>query len=251
MPDQDKVYTACVIVIGNEILSGRTQDRNIAFIGQRCDALGIQLLECRVIPDREAVIVATLQACREQFDYVFTTGGIGPTHDDITAAAVAKSFGVRLERRQDAIDAMLAYYGLDRLNEARLKMADLPAGAKLIDNPVSGAPGFQMEYVFVFAGVPMIMQAMFDGVVDRLTGGAPMLTGNVMTTLRESMLAQGLERIQLRYPDVSIGSYPFFRDGKTGVNLVMRTTLADTLERVTREVEELVEDLEGPGTRVN
>lgn len=244
LADQASNYTACLVIIGNEILSGRTQDKNLAYLGKRCDELGINLLECRVVPDDQSEIVSTLQACAAKFNYVFTTGGIGPTHDDITAAAVARAFAVELERREDAVDAMLAYYGPDKLNEARLKMADLPAGASLVDNPVSGAPGFQIENVFVFAGVPQIMQAMFEGIVDRLTGGEPMLSENITTSLTESILARGLGEIQEQYPEVSIGSYPFFRDGRTGVNLVMRSADQGRLQAVSVKVGKLIAELE-------
>ena len=236
--------TACVVVIGNEILSGRTQDLNIAYLGSRCDELGIRLLEARVIPDIEDVIIGTLDACRHNFDYVFTTGGIGPTHDDITAAAVARLFQTRLERNPAAVAAMERYYEPGMLNEARLKMADIPAGAQLIDNPVSGAPGFQLDNVFVFPGVPLIMQAMFAGITDRLTGGPPMLTENVVTRLTEGMIADDLARIQAAYPRISIGSYPYFRGGKLGVNLVMRSADREGLTEVTEQVREMLRRLD-------
>ena len=237
--------TACVVVIGNEILSGRTQDLNIAYIGKRCDELGIRLTECRIIPDLPAAIMTTVEACRQQYDYVFTTGGIGPTHDDITTAVIARLFNRQVERNASAVRAMQAYYGADNLNEARLKMADIPAGARLIDNPVSSAPGFQLENVFVLPGVPLIMQAMFEGITDRLIGGAPMLTGSVVTSLPESVLAEGLSKLQDRFPEVTIGSYPFFRQGKLGVNIVMRSTSAGKLTQVTSDVSRLIRNLEG------
>lgn len=237
--------TACVVVIGNEILSGRTQDLNISYIGKRCDELGIRLTECRVIPDVPEAIMATVDVCRHLFDYVFTTGGIGPTHDDITTAVIARLFNRQIERNATAVNAMRSYYGQDNLNEARLKMADIPSGAKLIDNPVSSAPGFQIENVFVLPGVPLIMQAMFEGITDRLIGGAPMLTGSVVTGLPESVLAKRLSDLQDRYPEVNIGSYPFFRQGKLGVNIVMRTTSAGKLTEVTSAVKMLIKDLDG------
>ena len=237
--------TACVVVIGNEILSGRTQDLNISYIGKRCDELGIRLAECRVIPDVTETIMATVDACRRLFDYVFTTGGIGPTHDDMTTAAIARLFNRQIERNATAVNAMLGYYGQDNLNEARLKMADIPTGAILIDNPVSSAPGFQIENVFVLPGVPLIMQAMFEGITDRLIGGAPMLTGSVVTGLPESVLAAGLSELQNRFHEVTIGSYPFFRKGKLGVNLVMRTTSVGKLTEVTAAVKMLIKNLDG------
>ena len=221
---QPDPVTACLIIIGNEILSGRTRDANLAIIGKKCDALGIRLTEARVIADVEADIVETVNTCRRLFTYVFTTGGIGPTHDDITAAAIAGAFNVEVVRNQEAVDAMDRYYEPRRLTDARLKMADIPEGARLIDNPVSGAPGFQLENVFVLPGVPSIMDAMFDGLTDRLVGGAPVLTDNITTNLLESEIAAGLGVLQEKYPDVGMGSYPYFRKGKLGVNLVLRGT---------------------------
>ena len=240
-----KEYTACVIIIGNEILSGRTQDANLAYIGKRCDELGIRLTEARVISDDEATIVDTVNHYRASFDYVFTTGGIGPTHDDITSASVALAFGKEIIRHPDAVAVMDEYYDTGQLTEARLKMADVPEDSTLIDNPVSAAPGFQLENVFVLPGVPVIMQAMFEGIADRLAGGSPMLTGNVATNLGESMMAKELGQVQDNYPDISIGSYPYFKKGKIGVNLVLRGTDADLLEEVKQALHVMIEDLGG------
>lgn len=237
--------TACVVIIGNEILSGRTQDQNISYLGKRCDELGIILEECRIIPDIEETIITTVDECRKNHDYVFTTGGIGPTHDDITTQSIARMFGCEVERSQDAENAMLKYYGRDRLNEARLKMADIPAGAVLIDNPVSGAPGFQIDNVFVLPGVPLIMQAMFEGITDRLTGGRPVLTESIITGLTEGTLAEGLGELQIQYPEVSIGSYPFYRKGRIGVNVVARSTSADLIAEISRRIKSLIRDLDG------
>lgn len=245
MVDNSSAVTAGIVIIGNEILSGRTRDQNISYIGKRCDELGIRLLECRVIPDLQQAIIDSVNECRKKFDYVFTTGGIGPTHDDITTAAVAELFGLQVERNAAAVEAMMKYYGPDRLTGARMKMADIPVGAVLVDNPVSGAPGFQIENVFVLPGVPMIMQAMFEGITDRLIGGAPVLTANVITGLTEGVLADGLGLIQNDYPAVTIGSYPFFRQGKLGVNIVMRTIDEGLLSGATEAVKTLIRDLAG------
>ena len=245
MTDTGSTVTACVVIIGNEILSGRTQDQNIAFIGKRCDELGIHLRECRVIPDIEQTIIATVDECRNEFTYVFTTGGIGPTHDDITTAAVASLFNLQIERNAAAVEAMMKYYGPARLSDARMKMADIPVGAVLVDNPVSGAPGFQIENVFVLPGVPMIMQAMFEGITGRLIGGAPVLTANVVTGLTEGALADGLGVIQKDYPEITIGSYPFFRMGKLGVNIVLRSVDSLLLATATEAVKALVGSLDG------
>ena len=242
---QPDPITACLIIIGNEILSGRTQDANLAIVGKKCDALGIRLTEARVIADVEADIVETVNTCRRLFTYVFTTGGIGPTHDDITAAAIARAFNVEVVRNEEAVDAMDRYYEPRRLTEARLKMADIPEGARLIDNPVSGAPGFQLENVFVLPGVPSIMDAMFDGLTDRLVGGDPILTDNVTTNLLESEIAAGLGVLQEKYPDVSMGSYPYFRKGKLGVNLVLRGTDAGRMNAAADELATTIRCLRG------
>ncbi|MBI1732249.1 MAG: competence/damage-inducible protein A [Gammaproteobacteria bacterium] len=237
--------SACVLIIGNEILSGRTQDANLAFLGQRCDALGIRLVEARVIADNEAAIIAHINECRARFTYVFTTGGIGPTHDDITSATVARVFGVPLRRSPEAVEALDRYYEPGTLNEARLRMADIPEGARLIGNPVSGAPGFQLENVFVLPGVPSIMQVMFDGIVDRLSGGPPILTVSVTTDLLEGAMASDLGAIQSAFPDVSVGSYPFFRRGTLGVNLVLRSIAAGRIAACRAAIEEMLKRLGG------
>lgn len=242
---QPDPITACLIIIGNEILSGRTQDANLAIVGKKCDTLGIRLTEARVIADVEADIVETVNTCRRLFTYVFTTGGIGPTHDDITAAAIARAFNVKVVRNKEAVNAMDRYYEPRRLTEARLKMADIPEGARLIDNPVSGAPGFQLENVFVLPGVPSIMDAMFDGLTDRLVGGDPILTDNVTTNLLESEIAAGLGVLQEKYPDVGMGSYPYFRKGKLGVNLVLRGTDAGRMDAAADELATTIIRLKG------
>jgi molybdenum cofactor synthesis domain-containing protein len=237
--------TAVMIIIGNEILSGRTRDANLSFIGGRCDELGIDLKEARVIQDDQQSIIDTVNTCRKNFDYVYTTGGIGPTHDDITAASIARAFEVELIRSDDAVAAMDRYYPPGKLNEARLRMADIPLGAVLIDNPVSGAPGFQMENVFVLPGVPLIMQAMFDGITDRMVGGLPVLTVSVRTDLTEGTLAAELSKIQDTCTDVSIGSYPFFKAGMLGVNLVLRSTDIDRLNEAIAKVRDMIHGLDG------
>lgn len=237
--------TAAVIIIGNEILSGRTRDANLSYLGKRCDELGIHLREARVIPDEEAVIVGTVNLLRASTNYVFTTGGIGPTHDDITAAAIARAFGVELERNAEAVAMLINYYPPGMVNEARLKMADIPRGAALIPNPVSGAPGIHIGNVFVLPGVPSILQAMFEGITDRLIGGAPMLTLSIRTNLAEGAFAADLGRIQTQCPQVSIGSYPYFREGRPGVNLVLRSIEPEALDLATAMVNEMIEKLGG------
>ncbi len=241
----EKIVTACVLIIGNEILSGRTRDANLAFLGERLNALGIRLMEARVIPDRDGVIVDTLNEVRRRFDYVFTTGGIGPTHDDITADCVARAFDVPLIQHPEARAILEAHYPPGGLNEARLRMANTPEGATLIENPVSKAPGFQIGNVFVMAGIPAIMQAMFESLKHRLTGGLPLLSKAVAAALPESILAPGLTAIQERYPEVEIGSYPFYTMGVFGVRLVLRATASERLKVATGDVRELVRGLGG------
>ena len=243
MSGAGKIATACVIVIGNEILSGRTRDANLPYLARRLSELGIQLREARIIPDVEEVIAATINACRARYTYVFTTGGIGPTHDDITAQAVARAFGVELEYHAEAVALLESQYAGRELNEARMRMARVPAGGSLIRNPVSLVPGFQIENVFVMAGVPMIMEAMFEGLRDRLVGGEPVLTRTIAAHLAEGQIAGGLAQVQERYPEIAIGSYPYYRQGRFGVNIVLRGTEMARLDAAAGEVAELMRRL--------
>lgn len=239
------VKTAAVVIIGNEILSGKTQEANLAFLGRRLSELGIELREARIVPDEAEEIIATLDACRNRYTYVITTGGIGPTHDDITSATVARCFNVPLVRNAEALDCLKRYYKNGSINDARLKMADVPEGATLIINPVSGAPGFYLDNVFVLPGVPVIMQAMFDGITHCLAGGPPILSRSIATNLREGVIAAGLGKIQMHYPRTRIGSYPFFRAGRLGVNLVVRGTDQDMLDSVLEDIRQLIRDMDG------
>ncbi len=223
-PKPGGAVTACLLIIGNEILSGRTQDKNLAYIGQGLNELGIRLMEVRVIPDVETVIIDTLNEVRRGFDYVFTTGGIGPTHDDITADCVAKAFGLPLIVNPEARGILEAHYPPGQLTEARLRMARTPEGASLIENPVSKAPGFRVENVFVMAGIPTVMQAMFNSLKHELVGGKPLRSRTVKVEMGESFVAEGLAAVQDSHPDVEIGSYPFNRDGVFGTRLVLRST---------------------------
>jgi molybdenum cofactor synthesis domain-containing protein len=239
----EPIVTACLLIIGNEILSGRTQDANLAFLGEKLNEAGVRLREARVIPDDEAVIVDTVNQVRGRFDYVFTTGGIGPTHDDITAECVAKAFGVPLIRNPEAVAILKAFYPPGHLNEDRLRMANTPEGASLIENPLSGAPGFRMENVFVMAGVPSVMRAMFEATAHTLSGSAPLLSRTIVAELPEGTLAAGLRAVQEGYPEVEIGSYPFQRDGRFGARLVLRATEPARLQAAAGAVETLVRDL--------
>jgi molybdenum cofactor synthesis domain-containing protein len=231
-----RTVTACVIIIGNEILSGRTRDANLSYLGKAMNAVGIRIMEARVVRDEEGAIVEAVNACRVAYDYVFTTGGIGPTHDDITAASIAKAFGVELVRDACAVDLLTSHYAAADLNEARLKMAEVPEGAVLIENPVSSAPGFQIGNVFVLPGVPRILQAMVDGLAARLRSGDPVLSRTISAFTTESAIAEPLSAMQDRYPEVEIGSYPFVRSGRFGVSLVLRSTDSATLGAATAAV---------------
>jgi molybdenum cofactor synthesis domain-containing protein len=234
------VVTAAVLVIGNEILSGRTQDANLAYLARRLNEIGVQLREARVVPDVEEDIVRAVNECRTRFDYVLTTGGIGPTHDDITAESVAKAFGVPLIRNAEAVARLERHYVPGMLNEARLRMANTPEGAALIDNPVSAAPGFQIGNVIVLAGVPSIMQAMFEGLKDRLIGGAPMLSRTVGAFVPEGTIAKDLGELQARFPDLEIGSYPFFRQGRFGASFVLRGPDRDAIDRAASDLRTII-----------
>lgn len=231
-----KQYNAAMIVIGNEILSGRTQDKNINYVATKLSKHGIVLSEVRVIPDIEDVIVQTIHDLQERVDYIFTSGGIGPTHDDITAQSVAKAFDVPLETHKAADEILRNYYGEAEYSPARQRMAKTPRGAVLIPNIVSSAPGFIIGNVHVMAGVPSIMQAMIDHVVATLKGGPEILSRTVPCAFAESVIAQGLGTIQNQYPDIEIGSYPHFKDGVLGVNIVLRGLDEALMTRVEQEV---------------
>jgi molybdenum cofactor synthesis domain-containing protein len=224
--------TAAILIIGDEILSGRTQDTNSHHLAGELTARGIDLREIRVVGDRHEGIVAAVSALRGGFDSVFTSGGIGPTHDDITADAVAAAFGVALGVREDARALLAAHYarqGLE-LNPARLRMARIPEGAALIDNPISAAPGFSLGNVHVMAGVPAIFRAMVASVLPRLTGGEPLLSRTLRIEAGEGLIAAPLEALAREYDDLSFGSYPFIQGGVYGANIVARGTDAARLE---------------------
>lgn len=237
--------TAAALIIGNEILSGRTKDANLPWLGERLAAIGIRLAEGRIVQDVEEDIIAAVNALRERYDYVFTTGGIGPTHDDITSLSIARAFGTTLHRHPDALAALMAHYRPEDVNEARLRMADVPMGAVLVDNPVSAAPGFRLENVYVFAGVPSIMQAMFDNIRHELKGGAPIRSRSITVFLPEGTIAAGLAEIQARMPAVDIGSYPMIKDNRLGTSLVMRGSDGATLDDCHAQVKALLESLNG------
>jgi molybdenum cofactor synthesis domain-containing protein len=242
MPE-GRTVSACVIIIGNEILSGRTHDANLPYLAKALNGVGIRVMEVRVVRDDERAIFEAVNACRAAYDYVFTTGGIGPTHDDITAASIAKAFSVPIKRDPRAVDLLTRHYAAANLNEARLKMAEVPEGATLIDNPVSSAPGFRIGNVFVLPGVPSILQAMVDGLVGTLRGGDPVLSRTVSAFATESAIATPLAAVQDAHPRVEIGSYPFVRAGRFGTSLVVRSTDRAALDAATAAVASMLRDL--------
>ena len=234
---------AALIIIGNEILSGRTKDKNLAYLAEWLNEIGIQLYEVRVIRDDEKEIVDCVNLLRKKYDYVFTTGGIGPTHDDITTESIAKAFNVELETNPEALRILQSYYKEGELNEARLKMTLLPKGAELVENPVTKAPGFKMENVFVMAGIPSIMQGMLEGAKAFLKVGNKMTSKSIDVFMPESYVAEELSKMQDNYPEVEIGSYPFNKEGQFGTSLVMRSANLDSLERCASDVAEMVKKL--------
>jgi molybdenum cofactor synthesis domain-containing protein len=234
----DAIVTAALLVIGDEILSGRTKDKNIGHVADHLTAIGIQLREVRIVPDDEAEIIAAVNALRARYTYLFTTGGIGPTHDDITADSVAKAFGVGIDIDERALKPMLAYFekrGVEA-TPARLRMARIPFGAELVENSVSIAPGFMLGNVIVMAGIPAIMQVMLDAATKYLKTGKKMLSAAIDLYRPEGEIAALFGDLQQRYPDVPMGSYPFYRDGKPGTQLVLRSTEPDRLAQAENEL---------------
>jgi molybdenum cofactor synthesis domain-containing protein len=240
-----EIVTAAMLVIGDEILSGRTKDRNIGHLADIMTAIGIDLREVRIVPDDEAEIVAAVNAVRSRYVYVFTTGGIGPTHDDITADAVAKAFGVPCEYDAKAYALLEASYVKRDMEftEARKRMARMPRGAEHIDNPISVAPGFRIGNVHVMAGVPAIFQAMLDHVVPTLRTGTKLLSVTVACPYGEGVIGGPLAEIQKAHPDTIIGSYPKYLDGKFWTELVVRARSPEALERGRAAVQAMVDAL--------
>jgi molybdenum cofactor synthesis domain-containing protein len=235
-----ETITAAVLVIGDEILSGRTQDTNLGYIAKLLGTLGIDMREARVVPDVEVEIVAAVNALRARYTYVFTTGGIGPTHDDITADAIAKAFGVGIDYHPEALALLGARYKPGEFNEMRKRMARAPDGASLIKNSVSTAPGFQIGNVFVMAGVPMVMRAMMEDVAPRLRRGAIVTTATISAKIAEGRIAGPLARIQANCKTVAIGSYPFYSPEGPGVQLVVRGRDPESVEAAAQAIEAAV-----------
>ena len=214
--------TASLLIIGNEILSGRTQDKNLNYIAKGLGEIGIRFMEVRVVPDIHQTIIDTVNDLRAKFDYVFTTGGIGPTHDDITTESISKAFEVEPKINEVSFQKLKEYYK-GELNEGRKKMAILPDGATPINNPISAAPGFYIENVYVMAGIPNVMQAMFDEVKGTLKHGSVLISKEIKTFTTESKISTPLGKLQDEYDNVEIGSYPFIEGSKIGVSLVLRS----------------------------
>ena len=214
---------AAILIIGNEILSGRTKDTNTSTLATWLNSIGVIVSEVRVIPDIEKTIVDTLNVLRKENNYVFTTGGIGPTHDDITAQSVSKAFGIKYEIHKEAFKILEAYYEPGEFNEGRQKMVKMPENAELILNPTSGAPGFSVENVFCLPGVPSILKSMLGGLKNKIVGGEPVLSQTISLRTVESEIAENITKIQNENKDVEIGSYPFFHAGKLGVSIVLRS----------------------------
>ena len=220
---KNKKVNAAILIIGNEILSGRTQDTNTTTIALWLNSIGVKVQEVRVIPDIENTIIETVNHLRKVNDYVFTTGGIGPTHDDITAQSISKAFGIKYEIHKEAYKILEAYYKPGEFNEGRQKMVWMPENANLILNPTSGAPGFNVENVFCLPGVPSILKSMLGGLKNRIVGGDPILSHTISLRTVESEIASSLMKVQDDNLDVEIGSYPFFQAGKLGVSIVIRS----------------------------
>ena len=231
-----KEITAGIIIIGNEVLSGRTKDINTSTLAKWLNSLGIDVKEVRVIPDIESKIIETVNSLRKQFNYIFTTGGIGPTHDDITAESISKAFNLEYGFHKEAYLILEKYYKPGEFSDGRKKMAKMPTTAKLILNPTSGAPGFYVQNVFCLPGVPSILQSMIGGLKNILIGGDPILNLTVSLRTVESEIAKSITEIQNNNTDVEIGSYPFFKAGKLGVSIVLRSSNKDKLDACNSEL---------------
>ena len=227
---KNKKVNAAILIIGNEILSGRTKDTNTSTIALWLNSIGVKVTEVRVIPDIENTIINTINVLRKSNDYVFTTGGIGPTHDDITAESISKAFGLNYEIHKKAFEILKAYYKPGEFNEGRQKMVWMPKDANLILNPTSGAPGFSVENVFCLPGVPSILKSMLGGLKNEIVGGEPILSLTISLRTVESEIANSLTAVQNNNKDVEIGSYPFFQAGKLGVSIVIRSEVQSKID---------------------
>ena len=237
-----KKENAAILIIGNEILSGRTQDTNTSTLAKWLNSIGVNVSEVRVIPDHEKTIIETLNILRKSNDYVFTTGGIGPTHDDITALSVSKAFGLKYEIHKEAFKILESYYKSGEFNIGRQKMCWMPEKANLILNPTSGAPGFNVENVFCLPGVPSIMKSMLGSLKNKIIGGEPILSHTISLRTVESEIADKITMIQDKNEDVEIGSYPFFHAGKLGVSIVLRSENQSKIDTCNNQILEFVNE---------
>ena len=242
--ENKKEIIAGIIIIGNEILSGRTKDLNTSTISKWLNSIGIKIQEARAIPDDEKIIVNTVNEFRKKFNYVFTSGGIGPTHDDITSEAVSKSFNLKYEINKEAFKILEKYYGANEFNEGRQRMTWMPSKANLILNPASGAPGFYVENVFCLPGVPSILESMLPGLNNKLVGGNPILSKTISLRTLESEIAKPLKAVQEKNKDLDIGSYPFFRKGKIGVSIVLRSEDQNKIDICSIEIMKFVNEMQ-------
>ena len=236
MKKANRKVNAAIIVIGNEILSGRTQDINVATISKWLNELGVKLDEVRMIPDIEDSIIKTVNELKAKFNYVFTTGGIGPTHDDITSESISKAFNIKYGYHKEAYSILEKYYGKNKFNEGRKKMAMLPTTATLILNPSSGAPGFIVKNVYCLPGVPSILKSMLTGLNNKIIGGKKIFSKTISIQTVESEIAKPLKNIQNKFKNVEIGSYPFFQLGKIGVSLVIRSTEKKQIDECCKQI---------------
>ena len=237
-----KEINAAIIIIGNEVLSGRTKDLNTSTIATWLNTLGISVTEVRVIPDIEKTIIDTVHELKVKFNYVFTTGGIGPTHDDITAESISKAFNLEYGFHKEAYSILEKYYEPGNFNDGRQKMAKMPTTANLILNPSSGAPGFYVENVFCLPGVPSILKAMIGGLNNVLVGGEPILSKTINLNTFESEIAKSLTDVQQNNSEVEIGSYPFFRQGKLGVSIVLRSANSNKIDDCSSQIMKFVQE---------
>ena len=240
MKKANKKVNAAIIIIGNEILSGRTQDVNVVYLSKWLNGLGVKVVEVRVIPDFEDSIVNTINEVRKKFNYIFTTGGIGPTHDDITSRSIAKAFNLSYGYHKEAYEILEKYYYPGQFNKGRKKMAMLPDKALLIFNPSSGAPGFIVENVYCLPGVPSILKSMLGGLSNKIVGGRKILSKTVSLRTVESEIAASLEKVQNKFKDIEIGSYPFFKQGKIGVSIVIRSTEKNLISVCYKDIENFI-----------
>ena len=237
-----KEIIAGIIIIGNEILSGRTKDLNTSVLSKWLNSIGIKVVEARTIPDIEEIIISTVNELKKKFHYVFTSGGIGPTHDDITAESISKAFRLKYEIHKEAYKILERYYGTNDFNEGRQRMSWMPSKVNLLLNPASGAPGFYVENVFCLPGVPSILESMLPSLTNKIVGGEPILSKTISLRTLESEIAKPLKQVQEKNKDVDIGSYPFFKKGRVGVSIVLRSRDQSKIDKCNSQILEFIKE---------